>query len=73
MPDQTAEIDRFNRSVTHHTPTKEKLDTIEEIRAHAREMGYYLITFVDPSRERSLALTHLEETVMWAVKAVILE
>jgi hypothetical protein len=64
---------RFERSLTNHTPTPEEVEVIERIRERAKDVARLIIDKLPPSRERSLALTHLEDSTMWAVKAVVLQ
>ncbi len=59
-------------SMTSHKPTDEQVQKIELIRRVADDMCLVIDDVVPDSRERSLAKTHLEETVMWAVKGVVL-
>lgn len=70
---QQQDYGRVARSMTNHTPSDEAIDKIENLRAQAKAFAYELIISVEPSRERSLALTHLEDAVMWGVKAIVLE
>jgi hypothetical protein len=42
----------------------------EEIRETGLELAELIDSLAPEGREKSLAITHLEETVMWAVKAV---
>ena len=68
--------DRFQvlaRSLTNQAPTGEQVRRIEALREDARSLGAEIINLCPDTRERSLALTHLEETVMWAVKSIVLE
>ena len=65
-------IDALERSLTNHTPPSQVAEQIEEIRYLAKTMGLRIINVCPDTRERSLALTHLEETVMWAVKSLVL-
>jgi len=53
------------------TPTT-KADKVEDkqIRAMAKSFAADLVTFCPPSRELSLALTELENAVMWANAAI---
>jgi hypothetical protein len=55
---------------TYHAPKPGQPDAYQEIRAG----GYDLATLIDghapDSREKSLAITHLEEAVMWANAAI---
>lgn len=70
MNDDEAKI---HRSLTNQTPNAEQIERIEALRETGKVLGSAIVNSTLPSRERSLALTHLEETVMWAVKAIILE
>lgn len=71
MTDQER-LDALNRSLTNITPSPEAVESIEELRAWAKSLGANIIAHCPDTRERSLALTHLEETVMWAVKSLVL-
>lgn len=59
-------VNRF----TYHAPREDQVERYEEI----RRMGLTLATVVHgscpESRERSLALTKIEEAVMWANVAI---
>lgn len=65
-------IDQYARSMTNHAPSATGVTYIEHVRADAKQMLATIVLNCPPSRERSLALTHLEETVMWAVKSIVL-
>jgi hypothetical protein len=64
---------RVARSLTNISPDEGKIVRIEGVREAGKLLAAAIIDSSDSSRERSLALTHLEETVMWAVKSIILE
>ena len=66
-------LQRLTRSLTNHKPNIEQQRRIESIRMHAKQLAGELDLYLPESREAALAFTHLEETVMWAVKAVILD
>lgn len=66
------EIARIHRSLTNITPSAETIETIEKLRSTAKLMGASIVNYCEPSRERSLALTHLEDSTMWAVKSLVL-
>lgn len=66
-------LEDVHRSLTNITPNPEGIEKIEKIRAAAKETATVIFENVTNSRERSLAFTHLEETTMWAVKAVVLQ
>ena len=56
-------------SKSHYFEESERIDVI---RSWAFEMANMIEECINDSRERSLALTHLEETLMWASKAIVL-
>jgi hypothetical protein len=62
----------LNRSLTNITPSPEAIERIEQVREWGKALGTAIIAACPDTRERSLALTHLEETVMWAVKSLVL-
>ena len=59
------ETDLKNR-FTYHAPIEGQPEVYEGIRNLALEYGYYLTQQCPESRERSLAITKLEECVFWA-------
>ncbi|MHB9105766.1 MAG: Acb2/Tad1 domain-containing protein [Armatimonadota bacterium] len=65
-------LNRIDGDFTYHAPIAEKnqVRRYAEIRERAREYAVFLLTQTPPSREQSLALTHLEEVVMWANAAI---
>ncbi len=50
----------------HHPPKGNQIERYERIREQARVMALDLVDDCPASRELSLALTKLEECVMWA-------
>lgn len=62
----TIERDELAIRFTYHAPTGNQPDRYEKIRAMAFAFAEELVELTPQSREQSLALTHLEETVMWA-------
>ena len=60
------------KSLTNHTPSEADLERIKEIRHAADDLCSVIDRVCLDSRETSLAKTHLEETVMWAVKSLVL-
>lgn len=56
-------------NLTNHTPDAAQIVKIEQVRLHARLLGGVIET-LPPSRERSLAITSLEESTMWAVAGI---
>lgn len=51
-------------------PTEAQLAVQREIRERIAEAGARLQDLTEPSREQSLALTKLEEALMWAGRAI---
>jgi hypothetical protein len=51
---------------TYHKPSADQTITYENIRSFAKDFAEYIAFAVPESREQSLALTALEEAVMWA-------
>jgi hypothetical protein len=65
-------LDDFKLSLINHTPNVESQRRIEEVRKAARSFATTIFREIEPSRERSVALTELETATMWAVKAIVL-
>lgn len=70
---QEQRLARLNRSLTNQTPTLEQVNRIELLRDVAQAFGVAVIENTPESREQSLAITKLEESLMWAIKAIVLE
>jgi len=62
--------DRLQNTFCYHAPKPDQLPRYEELRAEARDMATLMVMLCPPSRELSLALTHLEEAVMQANAAI---
>jgi hypothetical protein len=57
---------RFN----HHPPSPEKIVLHEAVRALARGLAHDWVDSLPEGREKSLALTKLEEAMFWANAAI---
>lgn len=55
---------------TYHAPKEDQIQRYTTIREDANRLSLYLNQNCPPSRELSLALTKLEESVMWANAAI---
>lgn len=55
---------------TFHASTPETAVIYESVRMHARDFAMWLNDRLPESREKSLAITHLEEVVYWANASV---
>jgi hypothetical protein len=56
----------FERRFSYHTPKPHQLPQYEQLRTDARALAGKINEFVPDSREKSLALTALEEAIFWA-------
>lgn len=54
----------------YRTPNEKSLQQMEQVRQKCQELLEVLCT-LNSSREKSLAITKLEETAMWANKATV--
>lgn len=61
------------RSLSHQAPESDQQGRIALLRDAAKAFASSIETNSSPSREQSLAITKLEETLMWAIKGVVLE
>ena len=59
-------INRF----TYHAPKNGQPEMYQEIRQKGLEMAGIVDTLAPDSREKSLAITKIEEAVMWAIAAI---
>ena len=59
-------MDKIENAFTYHTPKPGQPEKYQAIRDMAKELAYLIDELVPDSREKSLAQTKLEESVMWA-------
>jgi len=64
-PEDPTFQDMMNR-FTYHAPKSDQVGRYEDIRDKARSLAVLVIGICPASRERSLAITKIEEAVMWA-------
>ncbi len=62
----------IKKTFAHHHPSEEGLGKIRILRVAFSQMQELIEGMAPSSRERSVALTHLETAAMWATKAVVL-
>lgn len=60
----------LNANFTYHPPKPDQLLRYEEIRKNGLVFAELIVKDCPPSRERSLALTALENAIMWANAAI---
>lgn len=61
----------MKKTFAYHRPSPEGLRKIQILREKFSELHDSIEQYCPPSRERSLALTELESSGMWAIKAVV--
>lgn len=69
-PYEVVDQERVKRCFTYHRPKPGQEGKYVNLRFLARELAENIHCWCPPSRERSLALTKLEEAVMWANAAI---
>lgn len=58
------------KSFSYHPPKEDQSERYQILRDKALNFADYIDHFCPPSREKSLAITRLEESVMWANAAI---
>lgn len=58
--------EQIDNNFRYHAPKEGQPEKYEAIRSTARTFAYLIDELVPNSREKSLAMTKLEEAVMWA-------
>ena len=64
------ERDKLDNIFTYHSPKGDQHERYTVIRNTAKAFAMLIIDKCPVSRERSLAITHLEECVMWANSSI---
>jgi hypothetical protein len=59
-------VERIENDFTYHPPDGKKAEMYQHLRLTAKDLARQIVELCPASRERSLALTQLEECVMWA-------
>jgi hypothetical protein len=65
--------EKIFRSMTNIKPNEEQIERIEELRSYYKDVVDGLGILCKDSRELSIAITNLEDSLMWAVKSIVLE
>jgi len=64
------DVEDLNNRFTYHAPKSDQPARYEDIRRYARGLATEINQLAPDSREKSLAITSLEEAVMWANAAI---
>lgn len=59
-------VEGLDNAFTYHTPKGQQPQKYQHLRDAAKELATMICHYSPPSRERSLAITKLEEAIMWA-------
>lgn len=61
---------QINEIFTYHKPFGTQADRYMELRENAKELAHNINDMCPESREKSLAITSLQQTIMWANAAI---
>lgn len=64
------ETSELQNRFSYHVPTQDEIAKFVEIRKHALNVSALINSLCPESREKSLAITKLEEAVFWANAAI---
>lgn len=68
--DNKTQLDKDNAAIEnnfkYHAPKDDQPKRYEELRTKGKELALMITNYCPPSREKALAMTKLEEAVMWA-------
>lgn len=68
VPDKV--LIKIHNSFTYHPPNEEQGRRYESLRHQAGVLAVAILTHTPQSREQALAITNLEQAIMWANKAI---
>ncbi len=63
-------VEQIHNSFTYHKPTDETIPKYEKLRESGKQLALMIADLCPDSRETSVAITKLEESIMWANKAI---
>lgn len=62
--------EKIEKSFTYHAPKGDQPDRYVLLRDTAKMLANMIVDKVPPGREQALAITKLEECIMWANKGI---
>lgn len=68
--DEKAQCPKIERSFTYQKPVGTQPERYVKLREQAKSLAHKIAGLCPDSREKVLALTKLEESIMWANKAI---
>ena len=60
----------IKKNFTHHVPDEDKIKIFQTVREQGRALAELILKEAPQGREQALALTKVEEAVMWANAAI---
>lgn len=63
--------DGIAKTFAYHKPSSDAIEKIEKIRKAYSDLNAVILETAPHSRERSVAITELETSAMWAVKSIV--
>jgi hypothetical protein len=63
-------VSELENRFTYHAPTGDQFDRYEQLRSYALHFAELVHAYTPDSRERSVALTKIDEAIMWANAAI---
>lgn len=65
-------IKRIEHDLSLHSPKDDTVAAaLDDLRHEAKVLGRLIAFHTPPSREQSLAITNLEQTLQWAIAAIV--
>lgn len=65
--------ERIERDFTYHPPTQDNQWLFAEMRTRAKKLALWIDNHLEDSREKSLAITKLEEAVFWVNAGIAID
>lgn len=62
----------YKTSMTHKTPNKEQLKSIEQLREAYKDLVDHIFMYCPINEKSKKSLEGLEDSLMWAIKSIIL-
>lgn len=66
MTEHSKVSEQLENNFKYHTPTPQKQEKYQLLREAGKSLAYMIKDFAGDNRESSLAITKLEEAIMWA-------
>jgi hypothetical protein len=71
MSNATSDLEQIDDWFSYHAPTRYQMTLLDESRRRFKSLATWLVQNVEPSRERSIALTDLRTAAMLFNQAII--